>query len=74
MGHGNRKSIYAGLAVGALVLALAFGINPAFLLILAICPLMMIFMMGAMGAVENHRGHGCEHDPTRHDDRAESRS
>ena len=77
MCHGNRKSTYVMLGIAGLALALAFGINPAFLLVLAICPLMMFFMMrsmGGMGGSEDHTGHGCEHDPTRHDHPAEPRS
>ena len=39
-----------------------------FVFILA-CPLMMVVMMKGMGGMhgstEDHRGHGCEHDPTR---------
>ena len=67
MWHRNRKSTYLMLGIAGLALALAFGINPGFLLLLAICPLMMFFMMRSMGAMaggEDHTGHGCEHDPT----------
>ena len=79
MQHGNRKSTYVmfGIAALGLVLALAFGINPGFVLLLAICPLMMFFMMqfmGGMGGGEDHIGHGCEHDPTRRDHHAEPRA
>ena len=77
MCHGNRKSTYVMLGIAGLALALAFGINPGFLLLLVICPLMMFFMMGSMGGMggsEDHTGHGCEHDPTRHDHPAEPRS
>ena len=77
MCHRSRKSTYVMLGVAGLALALAFGINPGFLLLLAICPLMMFFMMrsmGGMGGSEDHTGHGCEHDPTAHDHHAEPRS
>ena len=79
MCHANRKSTYVMLGVGALALALAFafGFNPGYVLILAVCPLMMFFMMrsmGGMGGKEDHIGHGCEHDPTRQDHPAEPRS
>ena len=79
MCHGNRKSnlMMLGVAGLALVLALAFGINPAYVLILAVCPLMMIFMMRSMGGTtssEKHTGHGCEHDPTRPEHPAEPRT
>lgn len=77
MHHRNRTSMYVMLGIAGLVLVLAFRINPAYLLILAVCPLMMFFMMrsmGGMGGGEDHTGHGCAHDPTRHDDPAEHRS
>lgn len=77
MCHGNRTSTYVMVGIAGLALALAFGINPGFLLLLAICPLMMFFMMrsmGGMGGSEDHTGHGCEHDPTAHDHHAEPRS
>lgn len=71
---GGHKSAYAMLGVAGLALALAFGVSPVFLLILAICPLMMFFMMrsmGSMGGTEDHTGHGCEHETTRDDHPAE---
>ena len=80
MGHGNRRSMSVMVGIAGLGLALAFGINPLFLLVLAVCPLMMFFMMrsmggmGGMGGREDHTGHGCEHDPTRHDRHVEPRS
>ena len=79
MCHGNRKSTYVMLGVAGLALALAFAfdISPAYVLILAVCPLMMFFMMRSMGGMdrsEDHTGHGCEHDPTRHDHPSEPRS
>ena len=76
MRHGNRKSTYLMFGIAALGVALAFGVNPGFLLLLVICPVMMIFMMrsmGGMGGHEDHTGHGCEHYPTRTDHRAETR-
>ena len=50
MCHGNRKSTFVmlGIAGMALALAFAFGISPAYVLILAVCPLMMFFMMRGM--------------------------
>ncbi|MEO5838994.1 MAG: DUF2933 domain-containing protein [Acidimicrobiales bacterium] len=79
MCHGNRKSTFVMLGIAGLALASAFalGFNPAYVLILAVCPLMMFFMMrsmGGMGGGEDHTGHGCEHDPTRQDHHAEPRS
>ena len=78
MCHGNRKSTYVMLGVAALALALAFvfDISPAYVLILAVCPLMMFFMMRSMGGTgsgEDHTGHGCEHDPSRHEQPAKPR-
>ena len=74
MNHGNWTT-YAVIGAAGLGLALATGINPSFLLILLVCPLMMFFMMKGMGDMsgqhEDHTGHGCEHDPTRTDHRAE---
>ncbi|HUP75593.1 MAG TPA: DUF2933 domain-containing protein [Acidimicrobiales bacterium] len=77
MCHGNRKSTYVMLGVAGLALTFAFDISPAYLLILAVCPLMMFFMMRSMGGMdrgEDHTGHGCEHDPSRHDHPSEPRS
>ena len=80
MCHGNRRTILTMLGVAglALALALAFGISPAYVLILAACPLMMVFMMRSMGGgttdSEDHTGHGCEHDPTRSDHPVEPRA
>ena len=74
MHHQNRAFIYLMLGIAALVLVLAFGINPAYLLVLAVCPLMMLFMMHDMGHTsndENPAGHGCEHDPARQDHHAQ---
>ncbi|MEO8698194.1 MAG: DUF2933 domain-containing protein [Acidimicrobiales bacterium] len=76
---GHHKSTYVMLGVAgvALALAFAFDISPAYILIFAVCPLMMLFMMRSMGGMddkEDHTGHGCEHDPTRQDHPAEPRS
>ena len=78
MCHGNRKSTYVMLGAAGLALALAFAfdISPAYVLILAVCPLMMFFMMRSMAGksgAEDHTGHGCEHDPSRHDHPAKPR-
>ncbi len=58
MNHTSRKSSYLMLGVGglAVVIALAFGINPAYLLLLGVCPLMMFFMMRHMGSMGGHEG------------------
>ena len=76
MWHQSRRSTYVMLGIVGLALALALRINPVFLLALAICPLMMFFMMRSMGGMsgEDHTGHGCEHDPTRVDPLAEHHS
>ena len=66
-----------GKGESALVAALAFGMNPGFLVLTAVCPLMMFFMMRSMGGSDSgddHTGHGCEHDPTRNDHPAKSHS
>lgn len=49
----NRTMTYVMIGIAGLALALAFGFNPAFLLVLAICPLMMFFMMRSMGNMGN---------------------
>ena len=51
--HANRYPLYVMLGVGAVAVALGLGINPGFLLILLVCPLMMFFMMRTMGGM-NH--------------------
>ena len=58
MRHGTRTSTYVmlGIAGLGLAMALAFGINPGFVLLLAICPLMMFFMMQFMGGMGGRRG------------------
>ena len=61
-------------AVAAVVVIIA-GVPLAALLpfaLLLACTLMMIFMMRGMSGMagrEDHTGHGCEHDQTRHADR-----
>ena len=77
MFRNNRTMTYALIGIVGVAIALAVGFNPAFLLVLVICPLMMFFMMRSMGGMrggEDHTGHGCEHDPTGHDHPAEPRS
>lgn len=66
MKHGN-SAMYWAIGAVALVTVFAFGVNPAYLFLLLVCPLMMVFMMRAMGGMngEDHTGHGCEHDPSR---------
>ena len=54
MFRNNRTMTYAMIGIVGLALALAFGFNPAFLLVLAICPLMMFFMMRSMGNMDGH--------------------
>ena len=49
MFRNNRTMTYVMIGVVGVAIALAFGFNPAFLLVLAICPLMMFFMMRSMG-------------------------
>ena len=82
MSHGNKMT-YVMLGIGVVALALAFKVNIGFLIFLLVCPLMMFMMMRSMGSGggmdgmhggEDHTGHGCEHDPTRHDHTTEPRS
>ena len=61
MFRNNRTMTYAMIGIVGLALALAFGFNPAFLLVLAICPLMMFFMMGNMGG-HDHSSHDNNQD------------
>ena len=42
---------YLLIASAAVIVALGFGLNLGFLMIFAICPLMMFFMMSAMGGM-----------------------
>lgn len=77
MNHNRMLPYIAGGAVIAAVLV-ALGVPFAAVApfaLLAICPVMMFFMMRAMGGMggpqgEDHTGHGCEHDPTRTADRS----
>ena len=59
----------AAVAAVLAVLGVPLGAVLPFAIVLA-CPLMMIVMMRGMGGMhgggEDHSGHGCEHDPTRH--------
>ena len=59
MFRNNRTMTYVMIGIAGVALALAFGFNPAFLLVLAICPLMMFFMMRSMGNMggDNHGSH-----------------
>lgn len=77
MNLGNRKSTYLMLGVVgvAIAIALASGMNPAFLLVVAICPLVMFFMMRTMAKTdsdEDQRNHDREHDQSRREQRAQS--
>ena len=57
MFRNNRTMTYVMIGIAGVALALAFGFNPAFLLVLAICPLMMFFMMRSMGGMGRMDGH-----------------
>ncbi len=59
MFRNNRTMTYVMVGIVGVALALAFGFNPVFLLVLAICPLMMVFMMRSMGKTggEDHGSH-----------------
>lgn len=46
---------YIMFALAAVAVALAFGVNPAFLLLFALCPLMMFIMMRSMGDTAMHK-------------------
>ena len=71
MAHCNRMVPYlVGAAAIAAVLAV-LGVPLGALLpfgVVLLCPLMMIVMMRGMSGMghEDHTGHGCEHDATRH--------
>jgi L-asparagine transporter-like permease len=54
MCHKNWKT-YLAVGAGVLILFLALGINPGYLLGFAICPLMMFFMMRGMGGMSSGR-------------------
>jgi hypothetical protein len=47
----NHTMKYLLIAGAAVIAALAFGFNLGFLMIVAICPLMMFFMMSSMGGM-----------------------
>ena len=73
MMHSNRMvPLLVGAAIVAAVL-IAVGAPLASLVpfaILLACPLMMFVIMRGMAGThdqhEDHTGHGCEHDPARH--------
>ncbi len=62
MFRNNRTMTYAMIGIVGVALALALGFNPAFLLVLAICPLMMFFMMGSMGNMGGHDRGSHDHE------------
>lgn len=84
MNHQKMVPYLVGAVAVAAVLSV-FGVPLAALLpfaVLLACPLMMFFMMRGMGGMggmsgmgsqEDHTGHGCEHDPTRHLEPSERR-
>ena len=67
MFRSNRTMTYLMIAIVGVGLALAFGFNPFFLLVLAICPLMMFFMMRSMGNMGGHDQASRNNDPHRDD-------
>ena len=67
MFRNNRTMTYAMMGIVGVALALAFGFNPAFLLVLAICPLMMFFMMRSMGNMGGHDHSTRNNDQDRND-------
>lgn len=67
MFRSNRTMTYLMIAIVGVALALAFGFNPFFLLVLAICPLMMFFMMRSMGNMGGHEHASRNNDPDRDD-------
>ena len=62
MFRNNRTTTYALIGIVGVAIALAVGFNPAFLLVLVICPLMMFFMMRSMGPMIGH-----DHTPEKND-------
>ena len=77
MCHNNRALTYIVMGIAALALTLVLGISPTYVLILAICPLIMLLMMRSMGdtnAHDGHTSHGPEHDPSEHEHPAQPRS
>ena len=76
MCHRNWRT-FALLGIGGVAIWLALGFNPGFLLFLLVCPLMMFFMMramGTMGGTDAHSGHGCAHDRHRRDESSRGES
>ena len=76
MMHSNRMVPWLVGAAALAALLIAFGAPLASLVPFAIvlaCPLMMFVMMRGMAGMhdqgEDHTGHGCEHDPARHETR-----
>ncbi len=67
MFRNNRTMTYVMIGIVGVALALAFGFNPAFLLVLAICPLMMFFMMRSMGNMGGHDHSSRDNDRDRDD-------
>lgn len=67
MFRNNRTMSYLMIGIVAVAVALAFGFNPAFLLVLAICPLMMFFMMRSMGSMggQDRASHNNDRDGDR---------
>lgn len=63
-----KMLVVMGVALAAAAVAYAAGLPPALLLIFAVCPLMMLFMMVAMGGMGRTRdGTNAQHDLT-HDE------
>lgn len=70
MFRNNRTMTYVMIGIVGVAIALAFGFNPAFLLVLAICPLMMFFMMRSMGNMGGQH-HGSRDTDRDSDDRVD---
>jgi Protein of unknown function (DUF2933) len=68
MFRNNRTMTYVMIGIVGVAIALAVGFNPALLLVLAICPLMMFFMMRSMGNMGGH-DHGSHDSGSRNVDR-----
>ena len=67
MFRNNRTMTYVMIGIVGLALALAFGVNPGFLLVLAICPVMMFFMMRSMGNIGAMNHSSRDNDQDRND-------
>jgi hypothetical protein len=70
MKHSNRMTacLIAAVVIVAVFATVGASRLLALPLILVACPLMMFVMMRGMNhhdTIEDHTGHGCEHDPTR---------